>query len=191
MPRQDAQEALSDYVEPLQAALHCLTPVKLRLRHAELDVSGLLNFEQSPNIELRRRIQVSGQRLEPVYFGVAHRYRIIRDPSDAMSDLYRVIAGGYQYTISNHHQREVITYHWHPGQRSREHGPHVHIGSAVIDSDSSDIGKTFSRFHIPTGYISIAQVVRLMLTDFNVVPNRQDWQAVLAGLLPADRQLNV
>jgi hypothetical protein len=73
-----------------------------------------------------------------------------------------------------------------PDRPSHEHEPHVHIGSAIIDVGSSDIGKTFSRFHIPTGHISIAQVVRLLLTDFNVVPNRQDWEAALAGILSPD-----
>lgn len=183
MPGASPQEALDDHVRPIQAVLHCVTPAKLWRRHAEANVNGVLNFEHSPHVELRRRIQDTGQRFERVNFLVMHRYRIVRYADSPESEGYRVISTGYEYTVSNYQQREILAFHWHPGQRSHEHDPHVHIGSAVIDSASSDIGKVFSRFHIPTGHVSIAQVVRLLLTDFKVVPNRQDWEATFARLL--------
>lgn len=169
----------------MQTALHCLTPAKLRYRRSELNTNGFLDFEQAP-IRLRRRIQATKRCLDPVYFLIAYRYRLIRDSDDAVPGKYQILPIGYEYMIGNHQQREILVFHWHPGQRSHEHDPHVHIGSAIIDAGSSDIGKTFSRFHIPTGHISITQVVRLLLTDFNVVPNRQDWEAVLAGALSVD-----
>lgn len=130
----------------------------------------------------------AGQRFTSVNLSIAHRYRVVLESDDESSGTYRVIPVGYAYTISNHQHREIIVFHWHPGQRSHEHDPHIHIGSVVIDSDSIDTGKTFSRFHIPTGHVSIVQIVRLLLTDFNVVPNRQNWEAVLDGLRLRDEE---
>lgn len=99
---------------------------------------------------------------------------------------YLVITDGYSYVIRDREQREILAFHWHPGQRSAVNAPHLHVGSAILDSQSGDLGKAFSRFHIPTGHISIAQVVRLLATEFNVVPNRQDWEAILGRLLMAE-----
>ena len=151
-----------------------------------LDVVEMLRFPSDIGAELRRRNPSSNQRLDPIYLLIHQHYGIVVTSQENEPRSYRIVTGGYSYVIQSNQHREIIAFHWHPRQRSHEHDPHVHIGSAVIDADSSDIGKTFSRFHIPTGHISIAQVVRLLLTDFNVVPNRQDWEAMLAGLLPAE-----
>lgn len=175
------RDALDQYAQPLQAALHCVTPAKLQRGVAELDTVELLTFLDTPSVELKRQESVSGQRLESVYLLVHQRYGVATVPGGDPRQ-YRVITQGYNYVIRNRRQREIVAFHWHPGERSHEHDPHVHIGSVVIDANSSDMGKAFSRFHIPTGHISVAQVVRLLLTDFNVVPNRQDWEAILDGL---------
>ena len=181
MSGKGAYEVLDGYIQPIQSALHCITPTKLRYRRVELNVNGVLDTEQSP-VQLRRRDRVSGTRLDPVNLLAINRYRVVRGPDALGSEGYQIIPTSYEYTILNDQLREVIAFHWHPGQRSHEHNPHIHIGSIMVDSGSTDFGRAFSRFHIPTGHIAIAQVVRLLLTDFNVVPNRQDWESVLSQL---------
>lgn len=186
MSGRNPREALQRYVQPLQAALHCVTPARLQSTPSDLNVIELLKFPDSRGAELRRRDSINGERLDVVYLVIHQHFGIEVTAGVNQPRTYRVVTNGYEYMILNRQQREVLAFHWHPGQRSHEHDPHVHIGSAVVDSGSSDIGKTFSRFHIPTGHISIAQVVRLLLTDFGVVPNRQDWEVTLAGLLTSD-----
>jgi hypothetical protein len=89
----------------------------------------------------------------------------------------------YQYVISDQQQRELLAFHWHPEGVSAERDPHVHIGSGIIDSGAGDLGKVFSNFHVPTGHVPLGRVVRMLVTEFDVVPNRQDWDAVLNRLL--------
>jgi hypothetical protein len=33
--------------------------------------------------------------------------------------------------------------------------------------------------HLPTGPVSLADVVRLLIMEFDVAPRRPDWQAIL------------
>jgi hypothetical protein len=145
----------------------------------------MLRFPDSRGAELRRRDPVNGERRDPVYLVIHQHFGIEVKTAVSQPRTYKAMTTGYEYMILNRQQREIVVFHWHPGQRSHEHSPHVHLGSAVVDVNSSDIGKTFSRFRIPTGHVSVAQVVRLLLTDFNVVPNRQDWESVLGAILPA------
>ena len=58
----------------------------------------------------------------------------------------------------------------------------------IVDPDASDFGKPFSRFHIPTGQMALARVVRMLITEFNVIPNRQDWDSVISQLLDDEGQ---
>lgn len=90
---------------------------------------------------------------------------------------------GYSYAVRDHRQREILAFHWHPDRRSHEQDPHIHIGSGIVDSSAGDLGKVFSRFHIPTGHMVLARVVRMLITEFSVVPNRQDWETVIGRLL--------
>lgn len=172
-------EVFDRYAQPIQVALHCVTPAKLKRGAARPEITQLLTTADEPTIELKRRNPESSQRLDSVYLFVSQYYRIIPVAQAGVSRSYRVSTVGYSYEIRNSLQQEIVAFHWHPGQRSHEDEPHIHVGSAILDSKSSDLGKVFSTFHIPTGPISLAQVVRLLLRDFNVVPNRRDWEETL------------
>jgi hypothetical protein len=51
--------------------------------------------------------------------------------------------------------------------------PHVHVYGR---SEPEELGKA----HLPTGNVSLAAVVRMLIDDFGVVPARAAWRAVLA-----------
>jgi hypothetical protein len=121
--------------------------------------------------------------LPPVYFRIDQHITTLLASAPKEPRQYRIATLGYNYAILNQRFREILSFHWHPEQRSPEHEPHLHVGSAIIDVDAADFGKGFSGMHIPTGKIALAQVVRMLLTEFNVVPNRQDWDATLRRLL--------
>lgn len=177
----NARTVVDQYAQLLQAALHCVTPAKLRRGISDHTGIEMLTLFEAPTVELRRRDSDTGERFEPVSLLVHHHYRVITEDSDPRQ--YRVVTAGYSYAIRNQQQREILTFHWHPGRRSHEQEPRLHVGSAILDSSASDIGKGFSSFHIPTGYILLARVVQLLLTEFQVIPNRQDWESTLVQLL--------
>lgn len=41
------------------------------------------------------------------------------------------------------------------------------------------ISITLADMHIPTGFVTLADIVRLLIAEFGVEPRRSDWQRVL------------
>jgi hypothetical protein len=66
----------------------------------------------------------------------------------------------------------LFAYHWHPVGRSHETRPHLHISGRT---DPAELGDA----HFPTGPITIADVVRFLIADFQVRPRRADWSRIL------------
>lgn len=180
------RDALRDYAQPLQAALHCVTSVILQYSADEPGAREILRVVTPPGAELRRRDQASGAHLASVYLRIDHHISTLLDSARDEPRRYRIATLGYNYAVLDQQYREILSFHWHPGQRSHEYEPHLHVGSAVIDADVPEFGKTFSRMHIPTGQVSLARVVRMLLTDFQVMPNRQDWDVVLGRLVGSE-----
>lgn len=99
-------------------------------------------------------------------------YRIV-DVADEQ-DRYRVMTTGYLYALDDRDGFEVLAFHWHPEQRSDRHAPHLHLGAGA------GVGRIeVARAHIPTGYVTLAQVIRFAIEDLDVEPGRPDWRAVL------------
>ncbi len=87
---------------------------------------------------------------------------------------------GYYLTISDAAEQEIVAYHWHPQGRSPIIEPHLHIGAGARAARAE-----LSRAHLPTGAITLADVVALLIDGFGVRPRRADWRDVLARARPA------
>lgn len=185
MSGSNLREALAQYAAPLQTALHCVTAARLRHSAGNVDAASVLLFPSELGVELRRRDSTSGRVLEPVWFKVQDHLDIMTVSTADAPRTFQAVASGYRYTIDDSSHKEILTFHWHPGQRSHEHEPHLHVGSGVINAGAGDLGKTFSSLHIPTEHVALARVVRMLITEFQVMPNRQDWDIILGRLLLA------
>jgi len=172
--------AVQEFAQPLQAALLCVTPARFQFLSNEDGTVEMLRLANATGVRLRRLDSTSGQLLPAINFRVDHHISTMLTSTGGDVRRYRVVMIGYRYGILDQQQREIIAFHWHPGRRSHVHDPHLHVGSAIANPDSSDFGRSFSRLHIPTGQMELARVVRMLITEFDVIPNRQDWQAVLA-----------
>lgn len=88
----------------------------------------------------------------------------------------------YQYRLLDRDQTELLVYHWQPGPDSAgpDH-PHLHISAALrakVDASSTrTIG--LDKLHIATGLVSLAAVVRMLIAEFGVAPQRPDWRETL------------
>jgi hypothetical protein len=96
---------------------------------------------------------------------------------------FRAIATGYSYRILDEDERELLAFQWHPSQRAsdidsgRPTFPHVHVRMPVRPRrDGEPEGPTLRKVHIPTGFTSIADVVRMLITDFHVEPITNAWE---------------
>lgn len=82
---------------------------------------------------------------------------------------------GYEYRLEDREEREVLAFHWHPEGMSHVTEPHLHLSAASSPAALPDL----ARAHLPTGTVALRAVVRSLLRDFGVAPQRDDWQRVL------------
>ncbi len=88
----------------------------------------------------------------------------------------------YQYRILDYDQRELLVYHWQPGQRfaGPDH-PHMHVSASInarIDAVTRR-GIALDKRHLVTGRVSLPAMVRMLITEFEIAPLRRDWRAIL------------
>lgn len=88
----------------------------------------------------------------------------------------------YQYRLLDRDGRELLVYHWQPGANFRgpDH-PHLHISASLsaqinaLERRSIDL----DMLHLATGRVSLASVVRMLITEFGIAPRRHDWTEML------------
>lgn len=101
--------------------------------------------------------------------------------------LWRVEPRMYQFQVLDHLERELLVYHWQPGPewRGPDH-PHVHVSAALRAYANAVTTRVYDldKLHLPTGSVSLAMVVRMVIEEFGVAPLRQDWPQVLAQAGP-------
>jgi hypothetical protein len=92
----------------------------------------------------------------------------------------------YRYLVSDIAGQDLVAYDWHPTGSSRVITPHLHVpaaGSVILaqrPGSRLEGAKThLGAMHLPTGPISLAVFVSLLITEFQVDPIRSDWERVL------------
>lgn len=81
---------------------------------------------------------------------------------------------GYMYDIFIEDDQPALSYHWHPIAPRTVTFPHVHLeAGAQIGLD------VLHRAHLPTGIVSVRDIVRLVIEELGVEPRRSDWRSVL------------
>ena len=77
----------------------------------------------------------------------------------------------YQYGLGDDEGREIVAYHWHPPAGFSS--THLHLSGAA-----GTLRPELQSAHLPTGYVPFADVVLMLIRDFNVRA-RQDYRSVL------------
>jgi len=88
---------------------------------------------------------------------------------------HTLISVGYVYALLDAAEREILSYHWHPHGRSDVTQPHLHLGPAA-QIKQSDLASA----HLPTGHISLPDIIQLAIESFGVVPRIEGWREVVA-----------
>lgn len=110
------QEAVHNFVGPLQRALSCLTDAVLDWRggyHLGARHAVVLN-QGEPATLARSRLAIR----------VSQYYPVVR--AGPPHGPYKVSTRAYWYTLEDKFRHEVLAYHWHPDQGRRF--PHLHLG---------------------------------------------------------------
>jgi hypothetical protein len=104
---------------------------------------------------------------------VEMRYRIVEDTAAVVSSRWSVVSSMYVHTLYGPSGDMLLAYHWHPQGRSPIITPHLHLGSG---SNANDL---LAGAHLPTGNVTLIDVVRMTVRELGVRPLRRDWAAVL------------
>ena len=91
----------------------------------------------------------------------------------------------YSFELSTNDGHELVAYHWNSVTRVGVPYPHIHIGRSLahpaLPSPFRRQISQLSKAHLPTGFISLAQLLETLVIDLDVVPRRNDWSEVLAA----------
>jgi hypothetical protein len=146
-------EAVRNFVHPLQRTISCISK------------AVLLPKGHDPNkihaLTLGEPVALRGG--EGLTLSVSQRYRVVR--ASGKRGPWKASTVAYIYALGNS-KGEIIAYHWQPDTQPE---PHLH---------ARQLGK---RRHIPSGRVSLEQVIRLGIEEYGVKPIRDDWDAVLSA----------
>lgn len=87
----------------------------------------------------------------------------------------------YEYRILDRDDREVLAFHWHPAGLSNVTDPHLHLSSRLnpIEMGRDQEPLPLADMHIPTGFVTLEDVVRLLISEFGIRPRHAKFDAVL------------
>jgi hypothetical protein len=115
-------------------------------------------------------------------FDVETDAAIVEAQADHGRRRWRVSMVMYQYRLLDHDERELLVYHWQPGpDYLGPDEPHLHV-SASLNAQTSAVDRQpidLDKLHLATGRVSMASVVRMLITEFRVAPRRHDWAETL------------
>lgn len=121
-------------------------------------------------------VPVSGQ--TPLLLRFQQHYVLTHDV-EVPSRRWSIQLVGYMYTVHLRDLTEVVAYQWHPQRTIDLPYPHIHFGPASARPDSAVRPDELHKVHFPTGFVSLEEVVWLVIDEFNVEPRRSDWQEIL------------
>jgi hypothetical protein len=113
-----------------------------------------------------------------LFLEVSHVFMIIEDRPGQ----WRVTTLMYAYSLLDSDQTDLLVYHWQPGADfGGPDYPHVHV-SATLDAQTDAVTKTpidLHSVHIATGRVSLEAVVRMLIDEFHIEPQRDGWRELL------------
>lgn len=161
-------EAVSQYIDTIQLLVSCVTDAVVGVGggYYVSDISHILALNE------RRPVRIRG--VSRLWLSLQQYYRIVE--SQVPRTQWTVIETGYRYRIMDSDQREILAYHWHPTGRSSFISQHLHIGHGAMAAREE-----LQTAHLPTGYVALADIIRLIIRDFRATPRRHDWESVLSA----------
>ena len=157
-------EAVANYITNLQKLVSCVTPSVIT---AELHQPA--PAPHSLTINYGEPVFLSG----PPRLQFALRQYFVTVDS-AQSSAWQIQVSSYFYELLDSDGREVLAYHWHPRGNSPVPTPHLHL------EQGAQVGRTEVRdAHLPTGDVSLEAILRVLIEEMGVRPQRSDWESIL------------
>jgi hypothetical protein len=102
------------------------------------------------------------------------RLRLLVEQAEPPRGLWEARPSAYEYRLSDHDDREIVAYHWHPEGAPHVQTPHLHLGPAA------EIGyRALTTAHLPTGWVAVDELIHLAIDSLGAELIRRDWERVL------------
>lgn len=167
MAGRNPADALENYLRPLQRAVHCISKTATLITDCHDPRDGLDHFLSFAGNE---PVRVSNTRGD-VHFlvMVRQRFRIVSDDNPDRGP-WKATTRQYEYSISDAESRELLAYHWHPGEQGFDE-PHLHVPSHTV----ADLHKA----HLPTGRVSLEAFIVMAIREFSVHAQNEGYKKLL------------
>lgn len=173
MPGRSPAEAVTNFLDPIQRAISCVTRAPLIISPGG---RGVLGRVHSLTWDEAEPVRVRGPEDDVLTLDLSIQYEIVHIPQDRHRGPYKVSTRGYMHSLQTIDGAEVIAFHWHPDGKSDVQDPHMHIGSTQLNP----AGVITKKHHIPGRRMSVEEVLRYCIEQVGVEPLRPDWKPVLA-----------
>ena len=165
--------ALNAYLEPLTRAVSCITQSNL-VHNCYKPGDGEERFLVLAHGDPVRVPVAAGGHLR---IGIEQRFKVVetREPDRGP---WKVSTLKYEYSICHDDGREILAYHWHPGEQAHDQ-PHIHICSGA-----GTLIPQVQSAYLPTGRIAVEAFVLMAIREFGVQHRRgEDYKRVLDASL--------
>jgi len=162
-----ASQAVVNFHDPMKEVLGCFLKgsVSNRLGSHASHVPHVFTIADGDPVKLAGQSQLS--------LAVTMHYRVVEDPRPDVGP-FKVSTAKYIFELYDKAGRRVIGYHWHPDdEKSPFRSPHLHLGESLRGPN------LHHKAHLPTGRVSLEEVLKLAVYSFNVEPIRGDWEKIL------------
>lgn len=171
MASRTPREAVGAFIAPLQLSLSCITDVVLNYRnYGNKDYPSRAPLALTINNGNPTPLLIDDDLLL-----VFRMFYHVVEASDERG-MWKVTVTAYNYSLRDHDHKEILSYHWHPDTPNSVDFPHMHLGAGT-----GMTRRELFRAHLPTGYIPLADMIRLTITEFGAQALRSDWREVLAA----------
>jgi len=118
----------------------------------------------------------------PLGLRITVEYRVLPWAADARQWVAQTAA--YYYALTDEDRasatlgsREILAFHWHPEARGAFLDPHLHVGAAWLGGEA----RISPKWHVPTGRVTLEEIIRFAIRHFDVKPMRGDFERVLTN----------
>jgi len=165
------REAVDVFMQPLQLSLSCITDAVLNYRsYSNKDYPSQEPLPLTINNGYSVPLLVD----DDLFLSFRMFYRVDFDSTGCGS--WEAAVAAYSYLLNDRDHQEILSYHWHPDTPNSVGFPHMHLGAGT-----GMARRELFRAHLPTGRITLEDMVRLTIIEFGVQPYRDDWREVLAA----------
>lgn len=159
--------ALNEYTTSLRRAVGVVSSTAMLLTDCRDPADGLeheFTLARKPPLLLRN---TRGDLRYHIL--IRQKFRVVADGSDRRPQ-WQVRITGYQYMVADPDDREILSYHLHPGQALSD-APHLHLKGHPL--------RELQKAHLPTSHVTLESFIRFLIRDLQVHVTTRDYRRIL------------